>query len=47
MRWDDRNRAVITFTSSEDAYDAIPALELHIRSWETQAFTDRGLDTVR
>lgn len=36
LRWADRNRAVVTFTSTADAASAVPAVEAVVRSWVDQ-----------
>lgn len=42
LKWAGRNRAVISFTSPEDAHIAIRELEGTIRSWVVQAFPEQG-----
>ncbi|MFE1664047.1 DUF1801 domain-containing protein [Microbacterium sp. P02] len=36
LRWADRNRAVVTFTSATDAAAALPAFETLVRDWVAQ-----------
>lgn len=36
LRWADRNRAIVTFTSMTDAAAAVPAVEAVVRAWVDQ-----------